>query len=64
MNNDEFGCIVYVLVAIVFMIGVSIVDSVACSSKFPNMQTSWGPVQGCLVNTEKGWIPAENYRVL
>lgn len=64
MDNDTFGCIVYVaMFAIVLAISLFF-ESISCGSKFPGMQTSWGPIKGCLVNTPQGWIPAENYRVM
>lgn len=64
MSEDMFGCVFYLILTALFMIGYFIFSPISCSSKFPGMSTDWGPIQGCLVNTSEGWIPAENYRVL
>jgi len=64
MNNDEIGCVMSLIVGLVVVIGACLIDSASCHARFPGMEASWGPIKGCLVNTEKGWIPAENYRVL
>lgn len=64
MNDDTFGCIFYAAILAIFVVGSLIFSPMSCAAKFPTMETSWGPIQGCLVNTSQGWIPAENYRVM
>lgn len=66
MSDDEIfvGCMFYIVIIIaITLIGWGI-ESMACSARFPNMSTSWGPIKGCLVYTPQGWIPADNYRVM
>jgi hypothetical protein len=64
MDNDLAGCIGYVIVLIIFGILALIFAPISCAAKFPGLHTEWGPMKGCLVQTEKGLIPAENYRVM
>lgn len=54
-----------IIVTVVFLIGYLIFGSWSCSSKWEHsgMQTSWGPIKGCLVQTPNGyWIPDERIR--
>ena len=42
-------------------------DSASCHSQWrkSGFQTSWGPIQGCLISKDgRTWIPADNYRAL
>lgn len=57
-------------IVVAAVIGVLVVlcmwgSSVSCHSSWAKsgMATSWGPIQGCLVQTKDGhWIPEDRYR--
>lgn len=64
-STDAIGILAY-LILMVIVVAISwFFKSWSCSSKweYSGMQTSWGPVKGCLVQTPNGyWIPAERIR--
>jgi len=49
-----------------FLFGIAAtMESFSCEKRWSSsgMQTSWGPIQGCLINLGDGrWIPDTNYR--
>ena len=53
------GTILGVVVGALFLF-----NSYVCSSRWEKsgFATSWGPIQGCLIQHEGRWIPEENYR--
>ena len=46
--------------------GAFALDAASCHSRWQKsgFQTSWGPMQGCLINVKGQWIPERNYREL
>lgn len=54
----------YVILFVLFGIGSCAYNDYKCDSKasLMKMEHSWGPIQGCMVNTKKGWRPIEAIR--
>lgn len=57
------------LLAVVLVFGIMIpFEASACHSKWSGnpaiLESSYGPIKGCMIRTKDGWIPSENYRVL
>ena len=63
-DSEIAGCAGMVVLFVIFAILALIFAPISCAAKFPGLHTEWGPMKGCLVQTEKGLIPAENYRVM
>ena len=36
----------------------------ACQRRWPEKQIQWEWWNGCILQTEEGWVPEKNYRVL
>ena len=67
MNNDDtIGCLALVITIVVVLAGAGIWDYISCKNKSEKqgMECSWGPFQGCMVKTEKGWIDYERLRYM
>lgn len=67
MDREFIGVILFFVAVIVALLGVAIwTDSIACHSKWERtgFHVDFGPIQGCMIKTPRGWIPAENYRSL
>lgn len=69
MNHDTKEYIVFSLFLAVFfvalVVGALLLDSLSCSSrwKYSGLESSSGPLQGCLVHLPDGrWIPDDRYR--
>lgn len=55
----------YLALVLVMFIVLSFISAVSCESVWSKsgFKTSWGPLQGCLIQMPDGrWIPEENYR--
>lgn len=48
-----------VLVFVMLMVGQCSCDSRAHRM---NLRSDWGPIQGCMVRTPRGWFPIESVR--
>lgn len=66
MSDKIVEFVVYMIVAVVLLGMAWGLASYRCSSKWSQsgMATSWGPIQGCLIQRDGRWIPSENYREL
>jgi len=63
--NDYFELWFGLIALAAFLAVAAIVSSVQCSSRWGHsgLETSWGPIQGCLVKIENGrWIPDDRVR--
>lgn len=62
-SGDGSGFFAIVSV-IIIVIGVYVFDSMSCKARWrqSGMQTSWGPVQGCLVKVGERWVPDDRVR--
>lgn len=61
MNNydsEVFAALVAIIIALIFYFAV---EPLRCNAKYQNSE--WGPLQGCMVYTSKGKVPAENLRI-
>jgi hypothetical protein len=61
------GCafLVVLTVGTAALLGLAMwVSAVTCSSQSEKMkmQSSWGPLQGCMVKAPRGWMPIESVR--
>lgn len=58
----------------VYGLGLLLIVGIACAlergvcvakAKAMGFECSWGPFQGCMIETKPGkWVPLENYRVM
>lgn len=64
MSEDaKMGCgLLFALVAVIALLGA--LSGASCSAKWPDRETRWGLLSGCLVKTSAGWVPSENLREL
>lgn len=66
--NDDWAYVLYLLGCIVVIVVLVLVGAYySCHAQWAEsgMATSWGPVQGCLIQRPDGrWIPDSNYREL
>jgi hypothetical protein len=55
-----------VIVGVLVFLAFCGVEEAACSSKAGKMgfKSDYGPVQGCMIQVEKHWIPIESYRTI
>jgi len=64
--KSQRGQAVFYLICIIGVIGVSmILDSMSCKARWKDsnvLGVQWGPIQGCRVKTEIGWIPEDRVR--
>ena len=65
-DTDTMGCIALVLTIVLVIGGAAVWDYISCKNKSEKqgMECSWGPFQGCMVKTEKGWIDYERLRYM
>lgn len=65
-DTDTMGCIALVLTIVLVLGGAAVWDYFGCHNKAAKqgMECSWGPFQGCMVKTEKGWIDYERLRYM
>jgi hypothetical protein len=55
----------YLAVLFILFIILAFISAASCESAWSKsgFETSWGPVQGCLIKMPDGrWIPDESYR--
>lgn len=66
MNDETIGCIALVITIVLVLVFVYGENYFSCKSKASKqgMECSWGPYQGCMVRTEKGWIDYERLRYM
>lgn len=64
MSENIFVFLFSVITAALFAGIIWLVGTYTCSAKWNNsgMNSSWGPVQGCLIQHNGRWIPADNFR--
>lgn len=63
--NDMFELKVYIIFAVVAAIIGSVISNASCKAAWAQsgLATSWGPIQGCLVQTPSGrWLPEDRAR--
>lgn len=69
MNDDSILFPIFVL-SILFAIFVGLLmlivwpfQSYSCHSKWDRsgLAVEFGPIEGCMVKSQNGWIPADNY---
>ena len=66
LDEEKFDCLDIIL-TIVIVFGLVYGDNYfQCKNKAEKqgMECSWGPFQGCMVKTEKGWIDYERLRYM
>lgn len=65
-SSGGFGIVfVYALMLAVVLIGGWMWEDMSCSSRWgrSGLDTSYGPIQGCLVQVPDGrWVPSDNVR--
>jgi hypothetical protein len=66
MNNETAGCLSWILTVIIVVVFVYACDYITCKSKSEKqgMECSWGPIQGCMVKAENGWMDYERLRYI
>ena len=67
MRDEEmFGCLATVIIIVLAVALVCGESYLGCKkkAKMQGMECSWGPFQGCMVKTEKGWIDYERLRYM
>ncbi len=68
MKNKQLGyaeLVIYTVLLVIVLIVSVVFSSWSCGSRWgkSGMQTSWGPIQGCLVQTPNGrWVPDDRVR--
>ncbi len=50
------------LVLALIFAGFAWVNAVRCEARWPDRETSYGVVKGCMVKTPKGWMPDDRIR--
>ena len=61
--KELIGIILVCLVVLSSMFGcVALIERTTCYSKYPNHSVRWGLFSGCLIETNLGWLPADNFR--
>lgn len=64
-QRGEAELVASIIMAAIALVIWAVLASWGCSSRWAksDMQTSWGPVQGCLVKTPGGrWVPDDRVR--
>lgn len=63
-NNDVLTFIVMIVLIIFIVVGSIIFNWVSCGSKASVMRKEYnfGIISGCMIKTEKGFVPLENIR--
>jgi hypothetical protein len=54
-------------IAAILVVSFALVNwgsSVSCEQRWPDRNPSYTLLQGCMIDTDEGRIPASNYRVL
>lgn len=66
MNDETIGCLALVIIISLILAFAGGWDYISCKNKTEKqgMECSWGPFQGCMVRTEKGWIDYERLRYM
>lgn len=66
LDEEKFGCLALVITIVLVFVGVYGEAYYSCKNKTEKqgMECSWGPFQGCMVKTEKGWIDYERLRYM
>ena len=55
----------YLIVLAMLGLGSVAFNDYSCQEQWPMFEHRYGMVSGCMINVPgKGWMPAENYRVL
>lgn len=56
--------IIAIVLSVIVYGGLLLVQQYRCDAMWgkSGMETSWGPIQGCLVQSDGRWIPSENFR--
>lgn len=60
------GAIASIVMLVLFSLGACGYSELQCSSKAEKMgfKSDYGPIQGCMIQVEKAWIPIDSYRTL
>ena len=64
MSNETAGCLSLIL-TIIFVLGAyACFEYSACHNKAEKQgfKCEWGPLQGCMVKTDNGWMDYERLR--
>lgn len=66
LDEEKFGCLALVITIVLVFVGIYRESYYTCKNKTDKqgMECSWGPFQGCMVRTEKGWIDYERLRYM
>lgn len=66
MNNHVFALLLLIALLVVMVVGGNTLNHASCASKASIMQKeySYGTMSGCMIKTEKGFIPLQNIRGL
>lgn len=66
MNNDVLTLLLLIAFSAVIAIGSTTFNWMSCASKASVMQKeyNYGIMSGCMIKTEKGFIPIQNIRGL
>lgn len=66
LDEEKFGCLITVILIVLVFVGIYGEAYYTCKNKTEKqgMECSWGPFQGCMVKTEKGWIDYERLRYM
>lgn len=59
-----FAGLLLVLFVAAMAMAIGFMSTWQCSSQWPDHNPSWAWVQGCMIDTDAGRIPAKNYRAL
>ena len=61
--DSEIELKLFLIVGALALIGYCIFSPIQCAARWRGMETSWGPIQGCLVKTKSGeWVPDDRIR--
>lgn len=67
MSDLGFGTLLiaaFIATVGVLVILAAFIDGTVCANRWPDRNPSYGILQGCMIDTPDGRIPAENYRVM
>jgi hypothetical protein len=63
MNNDLIEVKITVVLAIIAFVCYCVFAPIQCSARWRGKETSWGPIQGCLVKKQSGeCVPDDRLR--
>lgn len=62
-NNDFVAALIFILISCAAIGGGVWFDYATCKAQTVSFYSSWGPIQGCMIEWEGKQIPLNNFRI-